>query len=310
MYISNFLCIFMFFIPLIIGNLSNILYGITSTNNKKCNNNSISNDKLEYEINTPSLNIGNIFSTGGGGNEDIGNELLKQTNMFDMVKLGNLSDVLDGSNKIAIMFTTIQKIINNIMNLIYKCISVVVIYIYNTLSVVITLASIWSGTVQDITLNNRIMDLEYRRDGFTTYHDSTFEKKNMKVYKDSYNCCFHPNTKIKMNDGKYKKIKDIKINDIMEDGIHIIATLEIIGNKKDSLHENNVYYRLFSNKLNDYIYVTGTHWLYDKTNNTSIQVKDIDYKELSDVRSEKMYCLVTSNNFIKIGEYLFYDWEK
>jgi len=312
MYISNFLCIFMFFIPLIIGNISNILYGISSNSS---NNESINNDNDEFTqdfMNSLLKTFKDDIPTNTGTNTKSNNEsnLDKYSNMLDMTKLGNLTDVINGSNKIAIMFTTIQKLINNIMNLIYKFISILVIYIYNTLSVIITLSSIWNGTVQDITLSQRNYDKNYKRDGFTTYNSSKCEKKNIKIYKDSYNCCFHPDTKIKMNDGKYKKIKDIKINDIMENNIHVIATLEIVGNKENSLNEDNIYYKIFSNKLNDYIYVTGTHWLYDKNNDKAIQVKDIDYKEKTDIRSDKMYCLVTSNNFIRIGEYLFYDWEK
>jgi hypothetical protein len=307
MYISNFLCIFMFFIPLIIGYISNVLYGIHTDTYKI--NNSIEDSNYDENINKIINLIKDIpSSTSTSKSEDNDND--KYIKMFDMTKLGNLSDVINGSNKIAIMFTTIQKLINNIMNLIYKFISILVIYIYNTLSVIITLTSIWNGTIQDITLSKRNYDENYKRDGFTTYNDSKCEKENVKIYKDSYNCCFHPDTKIKMNDGKYKKIKDIKINDIMENNIYVIATLEIIGNIKDSLNEENIYYKLFSNKLNDYIYVTGTHWLYDKKNNKAIQVKDIDDNEKTDIRSDKMYCLVTSNNFIRIGEYLFYDWEK
>lgn len=120
-------------------------------------------------------------------------------------------------------------------------------------------------------------------------------------------CCFHQNTKIKLNNGTYKKIKDIDLNDTLENNIDVIATMKIKGNEN--------YYKIYSEKLNNYIYVTGSHHILknkkvDKYNlDNYIFVKDHKKAIETNMKDTIYYCLVTNNHIIPIGEYIFWDWE-
>ena len=64
--------------------------------------------------------------------------------------------------------------------------------------------------------------------------------------------CFHPETKIKLANGKYKCMKDLDLGEKLEKGIEVIAVLKIKG-------EKDKFYKIYSKELNDYIYVTGSH---------------------------------------------------
>lgn len=117
--------------------------------------------------------------------------------------------------------------------------------------------------------------------------------------------CFHPDTRIRLENGNYVYIRDIKIGDTLYSGSRVIATLKIIGNHDDP---NNPYFALYSNKLKSFIYVTGTHYI--ENQDTIIQVK---YHPLAvieeNIVSTEMYCLVTDDHYIPVGEYKFMDWE-
>ena len=70
--------------------------------------------------------------------------------------------------------------------------------------------------------------------------------------------------------------------------------------------ENNPYYKLWSNKLNDYIFVTGSHLIQDPKTMRFIKVKDYDKSISTELYGEKFSCLVTSTNTIPIGEFTFF----
>ena len=121
--------------------------------------------------------------------------------------------------------------------------------------------------------------------------------------------CFSKNTPIKLKSGKVVKMKDIHLGDILENGSEVYGTLTLKGDIK------NPYYRIWSNKLNDYIYVTGDHKICPndriskKELENYIDVKDHKHAEKTDNWDKTLYCLITDNHQIPIGEYTFWDWE-
>ena len=115
--------------------------------------------------------------------------------------------------------------------------------------------------------------------------------------------CFSPKTKIKLMSGGYKCMKDLNLGEILEDGSEVKGILRIKGN------ENSKYYKIYSKKLNDYIYVTGTHLIMHPKTKEFIMVADYEEAEITDQWDEELSCLVTSTNKIPIGEYIFWDWE-
>ena len=107
-----------------------------------------------------------------------------------------------------------------------------------------------------------------------------------------------------MDDGEIKKMPDIEIGDVLENNIEVLATLKI----KNQNPENNPYYKIWSDKLNKYIYVTATHKIIDPEKGV-IPVEQYNRASKTDIKPEILYCLITENHQIPIGEYVFWDWE-
>ena len=106
-----------------------------------------------------------------------------------------------------------------------------------------------------------------------------------------------------MNNGKTKKMKNIKIGDILENNNKVTATLNILGDKYSP------YYKIFSKELNDYILVTGEHLIQDPKTNRFIPVSDFDKAIPTNIQDKILSCLVTQTHLIEVGEYTFWDWE-
>lgn len=121
--------------------------------------------------------------------------------------------------------------------------------------------------------------------------------------------CFSKDTPIKFKNGKIVKIKDIHLGDILENGAQVYGTLKLKGSSE------NPYYKIWSKKLEQYIMVTGDHKICpnNKVNKNKldsyIEVKDYENAEISNEWDEVLYCLITENHQIPIGEYTFWDWE-
>ena len=115
--------------------------------------------------------------------------------------------------------------------------------------------------------------------------------------------CFSPNTPIKMSNGEFKKMKDIKIGEFLENDIEVIATLKIKNNK------DNPYYKIWSDKLNQYIYVTGSHKIINPDDKNVIPVEKFKDASKTNINPEVLSCLITENHHIPIGEHTFWDWE-
>ena len=125
--------------------------------------------------------------------------------------------------------------------------------------------------------------------------------------------CFKDTTKIKLQQfDKLQNISDIHLGDILEDGAIVIGKLQLKGDK------SNPYYRIWSDKLNDYIYVTGEHRILKKDNEGKelddifenyIKVSTCSYAEKTNEYDDVLHCLITSNHRIQVGEFSFWDWE-
>ena len=105
--------------------------------------------------------------------------------------------------------------------------------------------------------------------------------------------CFSPDTLIKLNSGKFRKIKNISIGDILEDENIVIATMNIN-------RVNNLY-------MIDNIIVSGDHLVKDK--NKWIRVEKVERSiKLRDNIIDNIICLVTSKGIIKINGLIFKDY--
>lgn len=116
--------------------------------------------------------------------------------------------------------------------------------------------------------------------------------------------CFHPTTLIKLKDGTTYEMQDVPLGSELQDGGKVFAILKIHNHKKEPL------YKIKNNETNEYIYVTGEHYIHDDNQSKWIKVKYFDQSEIQyDVTCDWFSCLITTNHCIKIGQYLFWDWE-
>jgi hypothetical protein len=117
--------------------------------------------------------------------------------------------------------------------------------------------------------------------------------------------CFHPLTKIKLENGVSKAIKDIDLGDILVDGSRVESVMKI-DNSKDKLP---LYILKGQGVDNEDIYVTGSHLIYDKETKQFIKVENYSYSHISKVETDWFSCLITSKHRIQIGNETFWDWE-
>ena len=114
--------------------------------------------------------------------------------------------------------------------------------------------------------------------------------------------CFHPDTEITLANGQHCKMQDAPLGAELKDGGKIFAVLKIDNAKKEPLYKIK--------GLEQDIYVTGEHFIFDKTNKKWTQVKNYDKAEIqTDFISEYFSCLITTNRRIQIDDELFWDWE-
>jgi hypothetical protein len=118
--------------------------------------------------------------------------------------------------------------------------------------------------------------------------------------------CFHPETKIKLNNGTIKMMKDLILGDVLENGVKIMATMQL----ENASGEEKLYKLEKMGVDGEDIYVTGKHMVYSENERKYIYVKDFTGAvEQDEVKSEWFSCLITYNHTISIGQLVFWDWE-
>ena len=168
------------------------------------------------------------------------------------------------------MIVEFQKIIISIKDMVGKMIGIVITIMYVLDGSIKTMNSAWSGPPGQLV--------------------------------KAIGSCFDPKTKITLANGKQYNMENIPLGAELEDGGKIFAVLKIDNLKKEPLYK-------IKGKDRD-IYVTGEHFVFDKTNKKWMQVK---YYEKSQIQEnlipEYFSCLITTNRHIKIDDELFWDWE-
>ena len=111
-----------------------------------------------------------------------------------------------------------------------------------------------------------------------------------------WNYCFHPNTPIKLQTGRKRKISDIRIGDVLIDGGYVTSTFKIAGSTMElyQLHD---------------IIVTGGHKVLNG-HGEWISVSNHPDAVFVGTPVEYIYCLNTTSKKIHIGEDIFMDWDE
>ena len=128
--------------------------------------------------------------------------------------------------------------------------------------------------------------------------DGYNRRKSQKILKNPFaflfkkTNCFHPETILETNKG-HIKISSIEVNDIIYPNIQVKGILK--------LENNQTLYNLNN------VYVSGTHLVFYK--NKFIFVSEHPNSIKTNIKTEFLYCLITSNHLIPIKNTIFHDWE-
>lgn len=115
--------------------------------------------------------------------------------------------------------------------------------------------------------------------------------------------CFHPQTLIRLKNGKVVSIQDVPLGSILENGGKVFAVMKI-DNSGEPL------YKIKGGVNNEFIYVTGSHFIYDKGSKKFIKVSESSIATREENITVDWYSsLLTTDNKIQIGDHTFWDWE-
>lgn len=121
--------------------------------------------------------------------------------------------------------------------------------------------------------------------------------------------CFHPETKIKLQNGEILPMKDLPLNSILPNGSRVCAVMKISNLDENGKYVEEMYKVKNQLDSNDDILVSGSHLVYDVSINQFVHVKDLSVAERAETNCDVLYCLITSDHTIQIGEWIFHDWE-
>jgi len=212
---------------------------------------------------------------------------------------GSLSNMMGGFmndiNNVRYMFSNIRGYISNIFQSIFGVFLNLVIAFQR---IIIGIKDIFGKTT------GVLVSLLYILDGSIKTMTSAWNGPSGMLVR-SLGKCFHPDTNIKLKNGNIVKIKDIDLGDVLENGSIVQATMKIDNTDIETYED--LYVIKGHGVNNEDILVTGSHLIY----NDGIFIIVKDYKDAvkSDIKTNVLSCLITSDHKIQIGSKIFWDWE-
>ena len=206
-----------------------------------------------------------------------------------------LADFLDAINMVRAMFSKIRSFITSIIQSIFGVF----------LNLVIEFQKITIGIKDLIGKTIGIMTtLLYVIDGSILTMKSAWNGPPGQLVK-ALGKCFYPHTKVNLQNGVTKEMKDIDLGDILENGAIVESVMKI-----DNKREKTPLYVIYKGGVNEEnIYVTGSHLVFDKSQKKYVKVCEYSQASISKVETDWFSCLITSDHTIPIGSQLFWDWE-
>ena len=113
--------------------------------------------------------------------------------------------------------------------------------------------------------------------------------------------CFLPETSMKLENGDFKPMKDIKLGEKLINGSKVIGSVTLLNPLKE-------HFYCIQGKQQE-IFVTGSHLIKDRNTGQFIKVKDCNYSVKTNNIPEKLLCLITDDHLIQIEDHTFWDYE-
>ena len=225
---------------------------------------------------------------------------------------GNFRKMIGGY--IGTIFGSFQTIIIMVQKMILKLLDIIR-RIYGIGGALMYIGTSFKYTVMSLT--NSAADVVVNMDPFNVSGQGAFTglgplKKDVtdrwKDKREDSSMCFHPHTKVALKNGEIKKMKDIKLGDILEDDSIVEATMKI-KNTDQADKQREKLYEIENGCNGEKIYITGSHYIYDSTVGKFIKVQDYSGAKVTNKKSKLLSCLITNTHKIPVGEQTFWDWE-
>lgn len=158
--------------------------------------------------------------------------------------------------------------------------------------------------------------LLYTVSGSITTMESVWAGPPGQLVKALQGLCFHPDTLLCLEDGRTVKIKDIELNSVLKHPKScsgaVVQSVMKISNLNNGRHRETLY--SMKGEENTSFLVSGCHLIYDQDMKDFIPVQVWIQRHPTDgcqsnENDDVLYCLITSNHTIPIGNWLFHDWE-
>ena len=115
--------------------------------------------------------------------------------------------------------------------------------------------------------------------------------------------CFKNDTLVKMKDGELRKMRDISLGDVLDNGSKVNAVLKVAN------ANNEAFYRMKSKTGGSDVLVTGSHYVFHDTTGKYIKAQNHPDAELTNIIEDTFSCLITDDHRIPVEGYVFWDWE-
>jgi hypothetical protein len=231
---------------------------------------------MSYILAPVNYAISGLTSVAGSFGDALNSARLKMASMTSSI----MSIVEDIMRAFLGMFNSFAIIIDKIKDTLAKMVGIMMAMVYLMIGNMLTLTSIWKGPP-----------------GQTMRAVAKFRLPSF---------CFAGETKIKLKNGKIRKMKNIEIGDVLSDGSIVYGTM-ILKNKGKEGYLSKMCVLKGKGVQKEDIIVSEGHLV--KDGKEYIHVYEHEDSEYIDENYGKLYCLITNTHKIKIGKMVFGDWE-
>lgn len=234
-------------------------------------------------------------------------DILQQPITYNLDVIGNLgSSLTDDINSVRAFIDDLRNYITEIIQNIFGVFLNILIEFQRLLMMIKDMVGKLSGIM---------MTLIYTLSGAVTTMESTWNGPPGQLVQALQGLCFHPETMIRLADGSVTSIKDVdvdyKLKHLEEHDAPVVISVMKLSNKKQDGSFREEMFVLKGENQSDII-VSGCHLVWDRTRFVSVREFITKYPEKgqkSHIKTDILYCLITTTHTIPIGEYIFHDWE-
>ena len=207
--------------------------------------------------------------------------------------------IMESINDVRGMFDSIRTFVSSIVDMIY---GVFINIILDFQRILINFKDVLGKIIAIVVV------LMYEMDGISKGLGSLWNNPEIGGTVRKLSNCFHPNTLIQIIDPtNTANIITIPIHSCPLHATLVssnFSTKSVVRSVMKIYNtENECFYKIDGES----IYVTGSHYIFDEKK--WIMVKDFKNAIKTQEISKTLYCLITDNHLIPIGNHVFWDWE-